>query len=83
MRLRPSWWFFGAHNSFSFLHPTALKRKSVDDVMEAKVTQLRQQVEEIKEIVTDTVEKAVERGEKIDQLKDRAHQLEVRIIPWS
>ena len=55
----------------------------MDDVMEAKVTQLRQQVEEIKEIVTDTVEKAVERGEKIDQLKDRAHQLEVRIIPWS
>lgn len=49
---------------------------------EAKLAELRRQADEIKELVNDIVENAADRGENIDELRDRAHQLEVEIVPW-
>lgn len=47
------------------------------------MSQLRSQVDEVKGVMTQNIEKVLERGERLDDLMDKTTELEASVSKWT
>lgn len=58
---------------------TANKKKEMSD--RPAIETINQQVDELKDVVKDNIDKVLERGDKLDDLQGRAEELEQNVSP--